>query len=303
MNKTSSTYRCLAGIAAFVALVYAGDRLIGQLIDRAVMATQFRYSMLYNGDLPGQIVLLGNSRSLHMMHPPALNEVTQGEVISISFNALPTVLMPALWEDYLEHHQAPKKLLFEVSCANREDEPGALERFTAYLAHSKRLRRIMAEQRPSEFYASEISHLYRFNGEFTMRSMLFRKRNDQDWIMQETASEELIDRMLRIGVEETLYSDANVAAVAEVLAIAERYDVQVELIIGPFHPEYLRELTELQPWIAWFESQIGRQVKDYSGALTDPEAFADHLHLNPHGARMFADLLHEDGLLAIDDVR
>ncbi|QDV58772.1 hypothetical protein [Rosistilla oblonga] len=294
---TKTARRIGLAILAFTALVIAGDRIGARAIDRAVMSTQFRYSQLYRGDLPGEIVAFGNSRGLHMLHPPAIAEITGQPTVNISFNALPVVAMPALWHDYLQRHPAPKRLLFEISCVSREDEAGALERFTAYMFQSPMLCETMAAYRPEEFRASQFSHLYRFNGEFAIRSLFYLRGDDQNWIMPNDATEPQIDRMLSYGAEPILYSQPHVDAARQVLEFAEQDEVEVVLFVGPFHPRYLQIIPELHEWIDWLQEELGRPIADYSAAFSENEAFSDHMHLNPRGARRLAELLHRDGLL------
>lgn len=138
--------------ALFLALVWVGDRIGARVLDRAVMSTEFRYAELYKGTLAAEVVILGNSRGLHMFHPPAIREAAGRETANISYNALPTVLMPGLWSDYVSHqaksHQTlPKRLIFEVSCIGREDEAGSLERFKVFMSHSERLSEAIATLR------------------------------------------------------------------------------------------------------------------------------------------------------------
>lgn len=293
----SRTLRIVLIIAAFVVFVFAGDRLLAAIMDRLVMSTQFRYAELYRGEMKGDLVILGNSRGLHMFHPPAILDVAGIETANISFNALSTVLMPALWHDYLEYQAAPKRLLFEVSCIGREDEPGALARFTTFMPHSERLSGVIEKHAPREYAAAELSHLFGFNNELTWRALMFFRRSDQDWIMTDTVSDEQIERTLDYGTEKLLRSEENVAAAKQVLELASQHDVEVILVVAPFHPDYRDSHVELPDWIDWLEGQLGKPVHDYSHLLTDKSGFADHMHLNPSGAKQLAELLKADGVL------
>lgn len=297
MSNIHCSRRTVLKFIGFIILVVVGDRMISQGIDRAMMATKFRYSQLYRGALPAEVVALGNSRGMHMLYRPAIAEVAQQRMANISFNALPTVMMPALWNDYLQHNRPPQRLLFEISCVSREDEAGALERFTAYMSHSPQICEVLAQHRPAEFWAAEFSHLYRFNSEFAVRSLFYTRHTDQDWIMGNTATKSQIDRMVGYGPEPILYSSQHVSAARQILESAAAAEVEVQLFVGPFHPRYLATIPDLPNWIQWLQQQLGHPITDYSNALTENEAFADHMHLNPHGARQLAELMYADGLL------
>ncbi len=289
-------------VTLFLALVWAGDRVGARILDRAIMSTGFRYAELYKGGLAAEIVILGNSRGLHMFHPPAIREAAGREAANISYNALPTVLMPVLWSDYLSHqlknHQTPpKRLIFEVSCVGREDEPGSLERFKVFMFHSEPLSQAIAKHFPKEYVASRVSHLYRFNSELTLRSMFFRGKSDQDWIMTEHVTDDQIERVLDRDPDKFLRDQQNVIAAKEVLAVAKGMGVQVDLIVAPYHPRYRETLTELPDWIQWLSGELDCPIHDYSQSISETSGFADHLHLNPDGARQLAEILDRDGIL------
>lgn len=290
--------RIFLPIVFFLAILFIGDRVGGNLIDRVMMRTKFRYPLLYTGDLPADIIVLGNSRALHMFHPPAINDATGLRCVNLSFNALPTVAMPALWEDYLDRHDAPRQLILEVSCVGREDEVGALERFTTLMAHSPRINEVMVDHNPAEYWSARLSHLYRYNSELMWRSLFFLKKNDQDWIMQGTATEPQLARIMSHPIEPLIRSEKHVAAFRKIIAIAEKHDVEVKLILAPYHPDYLPAVAELPEWFAWIGQQLDRPIDDYRTEITDAAGFADHIHLNPDGARQLADKLSRDGFFA-----
>ena len=54
---------------ALFALVFAGDRLGGRLLQKQVDSSLFRYSRLYRGDAAADILLVGNSRGLTFYQP------------------------------------------------------------------------------------------------------------------------------------------------------------------------------------------------------------------------------------------
>ena len=128
--------RTITQVLIFLAIVFVGDRIGGEILERIFSRTGYRYAQLYESKLPAEIVVLGNSRGLHMFHPPAIEEITGRKVTNLAFNALPPVTMPTIWEDYLKHHPLPKLLVLEVSCISVEDEKGSLERMSICLLYT-----------------------------------------------------------------------------------------------------------------------------------------------------------------------
>ena len=284
--------------AFFLSVLFIGDRLGGDLLDRATMRTKFRYPQLYSGELPADIVVLGNSRALHMFHPPAIEQVTDLRTVSLSFNGLPTVAMPALWEDYLDQHEAPLQLILEVSCVGRADDDGSLERFTTLMAHSPRISQVLADHNLTEYWSSKLSHLYRYNSELMWRSLFFLGKSDQDWIMQGTATKPQLQRIMSQGIEPLIRSSGHIDAFRSIISTANQHDVEVVLILAPYHPDYLPALEQLPEWYSWIQSELGLPIHDYRDAVTDDASFADHIHLNQGGAKQLASVLEQDGILA-----
>ncbi len=285
-------------VIAFLAVVLIGDRVGGQLINHLFQSTKFRFSQLYSGELPADLVFIGNSRGVHMFHPPPLEAASGHRVANLSFNGMPAQLMPCLWQDYLDHHETPQKLFVEVSCIGRDSNPSSMERFTVLMSESPSIAEMLAERRQRAYRFCKLSHLYRFNSELTWRSLFFLRRSDQDWIMSgEVAANWQADHP-ETGLGDFVRSDEDVKAIATLVKVAKESGVDVQLILAPYLPEYYRRLPPNDDWLAWLEDELGQPVVDYSGVISNRESFADPIHLNATGAELFAKFLKEQGDLS-----
>lgn len=285
----------LAAVVAFLVVCFVGDRVGGFAMGRLFMSTHFRYSDLYAGNLSSDVLFLGNSRGVHMFHRPPLQQVSGKRVANLSFNALPATMIPIVLEDYLKNQNSPSELFIEVTCIGRVNEPGSLSRFTVLADRSEGFNQLLAKHRPKHYWASQISHLYRYNSELLIRSLFFLRKSDQDWIMEsevdaaweETLPPEMIRRFER--------SEADLESLKEAISIAERNDVDVKLILAPYLPGYFALTDSCSEWLNWIETETGTKVLDYSLAIEDSSCFADPIHLNPKGAEVLARLLQRNG--------
>ena len=210
---------------------------------------------------------------------------------------MPAEMMPGIFQDYLDHHEPPSKLLVEVSCIGRENEPGSLERFTVLLPQSKSTAGLIARTHPKTYWYCQLSHLYRFNSELTWRSLFFLRKTDQDWIMDGEVAPDWNDHYPKSRFREFTRSDGDAKAIAKLIDIASQSGIEVELILAPYLPEYYDQLEPNDAWLAWLEERLGQKVTDYSSVIKTRESFADPIHLNPRGAETFANFLQEQGKL------
>lgn len=284
-----------AAVIVFLVVVFVGDRVGGLLLGRLFMSTHFRYADLYEGDLSADVLFMGNSRGVHMFHRPPLQAVSGKRVANLSFNAFPAAMLPVAMEDFIEHQNTPSELFIEVSCIGRVNEPGSLSRFTVLADRSGRFHEVLARHHPKQYWASRISHLYRYNSELLIRSLFFLKRSDQDWIMDSVVDSGWRETLADERIRKFERSASDLESLRETIAIAETNDIEVKLILAPYLPGYF-VLTESCPaWLEWIETETGKKVLDYSLAIDDVELFADPIHLNPPGAEVLAKRMHQNG--------
>ena len=292
--------RTITQVLIFLAIVFVGDRIGGEILERIFSRTGYRYAQLYESKLPAEIVVLGNSRGLHMFHPPAIEEITGRKVANLAFNALPPVTMPIIWEDYLKHHPLPKLLVLEVSCISVEDEKGSLERMSILMDKNQAYGQRIKERNATFYWGTQISRLFRYNSSLLWRSLLVGE-SDQSWIMDSKLNEEMLGAMVEDS-DSSLHKVAeNAEAIKEVLRLAKEHGVKVKVLIAPYYPRYRDRLTEAEEWIDWVRNEIDVDVEDHSRLLLDPACFADHLHLNEQGARILAEKLNAVGFFDTDD--
>lgn len=289
---------------AFLLAYLAGDRLASLALDRLVGRSHFRFSQMYRGGARADVLVLGDSRGVHSFYAPGLSKSLGRRVVNLSFNGLSTEIIECLFNDYLEHNAPPRLLVLEVT--NVFSKPSALVNFKPYLSQSPHLSSLLRRDNPNEYWATRLSHLYRFNCELFLRVLAYQRKDDQSWILSSRISKDLFDQSLKS--EEDVYRpiladyvQSNLAALGRMLKVASAAGVEVRLVIAPYLPQYRSHIKNWQEVVKTFESMVqtkgpdkpGTTFWDCSTALDRPEQFADRIHLNRVGADGLFDLLNE----------
>ncbi|MFN3189923.1 MAG: hypothetical protein ACE361_05315 [Aureliella sp.] len=284
-------------IAVFLMALIVGDQLGGAALNELVGRSGQRFSAIYRGDLNADVVILGNSRGIHMFHPPALSEALDRRFANLAFNDLPPAIMPLLWEDYLKSHPAPKRIILEVSSVGVQDYPGSLERFSYLIDCNPEIRSIIAKENRLHANLSQVSRLFRYNSPLTWRSLLFLCKSDQSWIMNSQLNGDMFTKAIEESDAELRFDAARASALAEVVRLSQERGIMVECVLAPYEPRYAKRLERKKEWLEWLQGQIHHPIEDLSGALPDSIHFADHLHLHEDGAAHFAKEIRQEKLL------
>ena len=309
----------LIWITAFLALAFAGDRLVGYFLKEITDNSQFRYSRLYNSNETADILFVGNSRGLNFYQPEA-ERVTGQKTMNLSYNGMPADLAKCLVMDYLDRHIAPKIMVVDVTLCDRYNE-SLKASMNLYTPYSKRLADLLKNSvslnliSPKNsvavdttdiyagrkvFYGGQLSHLYRYNSEIFQRVLYHRNRTDNDWIVDrvigssaasDTALRSYQVRMFPVMVEH----------LKEMIAYAKEKGVNVKLVINPYFPAFAESIRDsfLTPLKMYVESQTGMPVSDFSTALHNIDEIGDYQHANKKGSIRYMNVLSENGIFNI----
>jgi hypothetical protein len=278
-------------MAALIAIVFAGDRLIAVLLDRALLRSQFRFSRVYRGGNDAAIVIMGDSRGVHSFYAPANEQLTGQRVLNLSYNSMSSRIAEAVLADYVDRNPPPRIVLIEIT--HLVVAPDLETELRTYAHHSERLRALYAETHPLAARLGEVFRLLAYNSEFFFRALVYMRRSDQDWINRTTITPELLA---------TPSGDWHMAIRPESLDALERTvrnlrgrGITVRLLIAPYHargrftnvPEVMRTVTQ----------RVGLPVLNYISAGGPDENFADRVHLNQRGSERLIRRLAADGVL------
>ncbi len=279
---------------AFLALLFAGDRLAGWLLQRETMASQFRYSRLYSGRAGADLLLVGNSRGL-TFYEPYIEQSTGRSTCNLSYNGLPMDVANALVQDYLEHYPAPQILLLDITMCDRANNE-LLAGFAAYAPFSPRLSGLIHDSLPNMWGGNQLSHLTRFNNEIFQRALFHRRQPDRDWLLDRAISPKLVSEVAQHNYPLEVHPQL-VAQLQAAVQAAQAKGVQVQLVISPYFPGFAQNVANLDALKSVVERATGLLVHDYRQALSDPADFGDFMHPNRAGSIHYIDLLRKDRVL------
>lgn len=276
----------------FFAVVVAGDRLAGALLQGQVDGSQFRYSRLYRGAAAADILLVGNSRGL-AFYQPYIEEKTGHTSFNLSYNGMPMDLAKVLVQDYLDRYPAPQVMVVDITTCDRINDE-LLNGFLAYTAHSPRLDTLIRAKQLTTWRGGQVSALFRFNNEVFQRALYYHNRSDEDWLLDRVINPQLAANVASNSYELEV-QDYLVRELREMVASAQAKGVPVRLVIGPYFPQFqVKNLDQLKTAV---EQATGLPVSDYRHALADPSDFGDFMHPNKKGAMAFIDLMRADTVL------
>ncbi len=285
----------LVWITSFIFLFFVGDRVGGFLLSKLTNASEFRYSRLYNQKAEADVLLVGNSRGL-IFYQPYIEEKTGKSTLNISYNGLPIHLAQVLVEDYLDSYKAPEKIILDVTMIDREND-ALINGFYLYAPYSERLQQLLLKTDKTSFYASKLTHLFRYNSEVFQRALFYLNKGDEDWLIDRVINQELINQVASADSMNFELPTGGLEALTGIVAAAKAHDVKIELVVNPYYPPFLQHFYQFEAWKNKIEVATGIPIRDYSSSVQEPEGFGDYQHLNKHGARMYIDLLLRDGVL------
>lgn len=269
-----------------------GDRFFGGELLNMLSDSRFRYSRMYRGEAEAALLLVGNSRGL-AFYQPYISTTSGKTTFNLSYNGLPVDLANILVQDYLDRYHTTERMVVDITMCDRQNDQ-LLAGFLAYAQSSERLDALIRHKLDWVWWAGRLSWLFRANNEVFQRGLYYRKRSDEDWLLdrviQPAQADAWLANPIAIGADDYL-----VPKLGEMVAFAQRKGVEVYLVIGPYYPGYqVQRLDELKRAV---EVQTGLQVYDYRSAIDNPQWFGDLSHLNKSGSRAYIDLLRKEGVL------
>ena len=278
------------------AVTFVADRTFGWGGTRLLMESQIRFSRLYKGDLSADVLILGHSSDVDSLFVPALEERTGSRVRSLAWNGLSAEIAEALWLDWVDRHPAPRLLLLEASFVTGSNR--LLGDLRPYYRVSERLSALARRDVPTSYWGCRVARLYCLNSEVTLRGVAYARKQDQSWVNRYRITPALIagTRDLPPQVLDPA-TQSNLEALRRILTSADAAGTEVILLVGPYLPSFREKLSNTEEWRSDLEAALSRPIADYTASVRDSEFFSDRIHMNDVGARAFADVLVNDGVV------
>lgn len=278
-----------------IILFLAGDRILALAFQQMLRQSDQRFAQVYRGDMTPQILVMGNSRGVNGFYAPELAERLDRPVYNLSYNGMSPVVMKVLFEDYLTRNAHPELLVLEVT--NMRDDHGLVNELRMYMGASMGLAELTRDRYPASYWASMLSHLYRFNGEMFLRTLYYLRKSDQTWINRYSINPEVVSE-LEVNDRPIEIRPDNLAALKEILSICAEHNIPVRLVVSPYLPQAIQLSSSYSAWLERLQQLIGDEypILDYSDSITGFDSFADPMHMNYNGSMQFMDLMVEDGV-------
>lgn len=275
-------------------VVLLGDRIGGFALKQLESKSKFRFTSLYQNNAACDILIAGNSRGLSFYQPFVENKSNQ-KVFSLAYNGMSSSLGHVFLKDYFEKYPAPKKLILEITCADRLNKE-LIPAFSTYAPYSSNLKNFLKEEEKKTYYATKLSHLLRYNSEVFQRALRYLKNDDSLWLTNRRISEAMqaeSESLKNVSID--LIPELQ-ASLTKSVKLAQSKGTEVILVVAPFLPNYHKALYNLDTYIQEVEKNTGLKVNNYSEAIQDPEFFGDYFHINIYGSEKFVELMHQDNL-------
>lgn len=287
--------KVLAWSFAFFIILFASDRLIGFALNAVLKQSSFRFSKVYTGQVVADVVILGNSRGVNSFYQPDLETALNKKVFNLSYNGLRVDIARVLLEDYLLNNAKPSIVILEASMLTKSF-PELVKEFKPYVKSDNQVGMKMKELYPDIYNGVLVSQVFRYNSELFLRSLYFLNKDDQAWINQGTITPELEADLqayqgTNFDIDNSLLHD-----LVEIRKLCERHGILLKVVIAPYLPAYASKITNLISWKHKVDSTLnGIKVSDYAASIPGSNNFADWVHLNKDGSRIFLDtLLHDN---------
>ena len=127
---------------------------------------------------------------------------------------------------------------------------------------------------------------------FYLEALHYMRRSDQDWINRSAMPPALRNTPPTLW---RLPTAENLAALNRMIQALRSRGVEVRLVLAPYcpAPSNMSEFAQI------VERSSGLPVWNYSGAVREPEEFADTVHLNERGSRALLALMKRGGLFGM----
>ena len=249
-------------LTLIVIITVCADRSIGLILHNVLKKSQNRFSELYYREINADILFIGNSRCVNAIHKHYIEENSDYVLHNLSFNGMSMNLAKVIIEDYFIRNTPPKHLFIEIT--NINDSDALCLSLKPYLNESLNLGNIFKNYSYNSYIFSNISHLYRYNSDFFIRSLFYLNKSDQNQNVNRVLNPELAKKLKSAG-ENDYKSKVNMHTAGEnwqsllsIINLCKINNVTVSLFIAPYFSN-----TDFTDEINLIKSNIEENVNFY----------------------------------------
>ena len=253
-------------------------------------------AQLYFGRPNAEVLVVGNSRALRLFSDTAFKDNLGMSSANLSVQSGSTKISLTILNDYLERHSKPKVIIHEITDLIRED--GAVQTLRVYAGASSRLRAIQCQVESKWAIGGEILPTLDFNSQEFREWAAQVVRGRPCYLLETEMSSEIGEGVSKMSSVQYNSTKDNLDALTEIKDLCEKLGIQYIPVVAPLFPSYLEKISNFDEWINKAKMELGDDcsVADYSDhkALSKPELYADHTHINRRGVKVFFELIRKD---------
>lgn len=295
-NKKYSSRVLWAVISGALVLFFVIDRVAGYGLLALADRSSIRFSQLYGGEIKTDILVVGSSRGVNSLYAPDTREKAGFSSYNLSWNGQSSEVSLAVIRDFLDNHNPPRMVLFEVTNINGKTE--LLQSLKMYAGRSPRIECLLKRDHKPLWFASQLSHLFRCNSEYFLRCLYYLRKDDQTWINTYQLTPEYF-QVLVAKKDYELFRKPDSRRLNELVELAgelESRGIQIRFIVSPFLPEWIANNPGFYDWLGHIRDGLGEhRVFDYHNTLHGLEYFADAVHINRTGADLLLQTMIANG--------
>lgn len=278
--------RLLAALGAILAMVFAMDRALATALGEVLRHSADRFISVYRPGEPASVVILGNSRADNHFPAADIGGIVCGTALNLGMGGAPTTVSDLLWHDYVERHGPPRLLLIEPT--NVVDNPLALSDVPLLSYYSRRVDAFVRTVDATMWTSNRVFNTLVFNSNQTIRLALGMLHPTADRTLTGSLSPELKAQMEAAPEETMAGHPPNWEALDRIVATARAHGTRVAVVVAPYHPTYLRRVTNIDAFFEELKRRLpaGVPVIDARRTVEGDENFVDALHINQDGVRL-----------------
>lgn len=299
MERKTGTKQVIILLAAFAVCFFVGDRLLARVLGFAIDYSTLPHARLYSDRGKADVLVFGNSRAFRHFDTKALSEKLGVQVANYSILGGSMELMSVFLKDYIDRYGPPKAIIVEPSCLNWDNSQ--LKNLRVLNNRSDRLAALTKQEFPKLYYAGVLSHLFRFNGTQYLSILHKVVKPFRQEFLSGTVPTDKMETILTQEWAPYFWSRFNnEPALESVLGLAQKHNINVEVIITPVFSQYMNTRKEFPEWLKALKEKIEPfgSVSDFSHEIEALSYFRDAVHLNGAGVALFTQILQEKGVLA-----
>lgn len=267
---------------------FAGDRSLGFICRRVVLASGFRLAEIYSDRVSPHVLVAGNSRAMQAVDGGIASDLSGAPIYNIGYNGLAPEVVCILIKDAIEKHPSVRQVLVEASCFWPINAGGD---FKPLVAFSPRLFGYVCDDDPVLRTSMRVSHLYRFNSELFERSLYYLRKSDQASVSPLIINAAIIAAPSPEQYFPAAIAQRSVKELGDLKRFLDEKKVGLVLFVAPYHASARERFADYDGLLRSAKAVAGAELLDFAWVFNEDRFFADRLHLNRVGAAEFTKIL------------